>query len=264
LRRRLEAELARVEADLLAAKDEETAAKLRERRLLLSVALVDLGRDESARPPSYQRLLARAAADLDRVRTAEREQVMREMRDLERQRAAADMKQAEREVLAREEAERVSEKRRRQRMADRTGKGCAPGDPLCGDLQPAPPADDGPRASGEGSRDGRGKDDYGRADKRPIVGAARVAHEEAPRGVLEAIERRASAIRACLGPDERAGRVRVRVRVDGEGAFREPRIVEGSLSGSAQACIAEHFRAMRLAEAPGVSRVVTVPLELAP
>jgi hypothetical protein len=91
-----------------------------------------------------------------------------------------------------------------------------------------------------------------------------VLAQEPPADVTKAVERRAQALSQCLSPEEGALKVRlkVRLRVDGTGAFREVRIVDGTLSPQAQSCIVRILEGVRLDDAPSSSTVVDLPLEL--
>ena len=172
--------------------------------------------------------------------------------------------------------------KKRGRSSGRGGTGCTPGDPLCGDVDgwggeegeeedepedplavnlpvpaatPKPP----PRPPREGKLDRKPK-------PLPLPGpaAARVSHAQAPQGVARAVARHHGQLVACLPQALRSSglRLRVRARLDAQGAFREPRVLATDIDPQVAACIVDRFRQMRVAGYDRGSRMITVPLWL--
>jgi hypothetical protein len=260
----LEARLAKLEAQLERAKDADWDGLARS-RLELTLALAMLEREPPGRALDPDALLAAAKArmaELERTR-AERTREEEEARhELEKRAASEERRRDERE---RAELDRIrgalddakkgadQQKHKKQKIQTR----CSPGDPLCVDAGPAAPPPTG----------GLEEDDSDKSGGEGGVHAARVlpSSQNPEAGVSRLVEQHATRLAACVPATQRATgmRMEVRVRVDGRGRFREPRVLGADVDPRVGSCIVEVFRGMRLDDG-GESRVVTVPLWLPP
>ncbi|RLB66008.1 MAG: hypothetical protein DRI90_00475 [Deltaproteobacteria bacterium] len=182
--------------------------------------------------------------------------------------------------------ERERKKKTPKRSRNRGRRGCSPGDPLCVELDGwagedegegdapwavnPPPGEARPKPSPRHPTDGKQKD-MGADDLAPPApvppdapAAARVAHAKAPEGVGRAVAVHHGQLMACLSPSLRSQglRLRVRVRLDAQGAFREPQVLAADIGPQVVGCIVDVFRQMRVPGYHRGSRVITVPLWL--
>jgi hypothetical protein len=265
-------ELGRIEQRLQA--EAEMSDELLTRRLIVTAALAELAREPAAERGADE-LLADAERDVAQSRErAQREHAQREHAQRERaQREHAQREQAQREEEEQERDDRFEggegakrkgsrgqgrRDQRRKTAAERKPRAktlleaepapdettrCAPGDPLCGldDPSPAP--------SGPGT-----------------IGAARVHHDDGPRGIMGEVRRHFGRVQACLPATagDEGIRLKVTVRIDDGGAFREPSVRGSELDPRVASCVEQVFRDIRVPAAATGSRLVTVPLWLRP
>jgi hypothetical protein len=259
--------------------------KLRDERLVLNVALMVIDQDiaevqrgERSDTSTVEQRLVQAQASIEqaRKRLASGEVVV----DGRLGWATTLEVGGQPKVLSLGERDRATKAERRR------GKGrasCSPGDPLCGGMdgwdgegdgdgdEPSPPNERERAAAfkpparypAEGkpdSKDGDPNLSPPPADR----GAARVSHAKAPEGVGRTVARHRGELLACLPPSLRPQglRLRVRARLDAQGAFREPRVVATDIDPPVAGCIADVFRQMRVPGHDGGSRMITVPLWL--
>ncbi|MBW2453202.1 MAG: hypothetical protein JRI68_01770 [Deltaproteobacteria bacterium] len=283
--RHLERRLATIEARLAPAQGAAAAEELRDERLLLTVALMLIQQDiaaarrgERGEPLTVEQQLDRASRRILRAR----ERLARGEIETDGTRGWAGRWDLDQPGQPFTLAERDRRDQGPLRRAGR-GRGCSPADPLCGGL-------DGPGDELAGEDEGQdGGGDWTVAkpeslpkppgsakpdpsptpvvpDPDPVPGpaAARVAHAQAPRGVTRAVSRRHGQLAACVTPALRSKgvRLRVRVRLDTQGTFREPRVLATDLDPQVTACIEDVFRQMRVAGYDRGSRHITVPLWL--
>ena len=274
----LERRLAEVQAGLPSASG-PTRAELEAERLALVVALTRVSSSfgswqDSTLPEAEQadRLVAAAKAAIARTRadSSKRAQgddvftlsgeLSEKQKDLEQQvRIETELTR----LLAKAKDKKMG--RKSERRADGRGN-CAPGDPLCleldddGDVD-LPPAETKVAGKPDSNRDGFGQ---GQHDFGPVA-AARVAFEPTPTGVMTEIRRHFGRVSACIPPVLRQQELQLRVVVllDASGLLRQPRVEGSELDAVTRECVADVFRTMRIDDPPGASRVLSVPLWLA-
>jgi len=275
-REHLERRLVAIEAQLASGSAKAPAEDLRDERLLVTVALMLTQQDLAAarrgdRGPSstVEQQLDRAAR---RIAAARRRLARGEVAP-DRSLGWADRWEVERRL----EAQMARERDGREfyaRPKARGRHGCLPGDPLCSGLDELGPPEE-TKPSNDQPTDTLEPPRYQplpipgappKPDPKPAEGreAARVAHAQAPTGVTRVVGRHQGQLVGCLPQPVRARglRVRVRLRLDAQGAFREPRVLGSELDPPVAACIEDVFRQMRIAGYDQGSRHLTVPLWL--
>lgn len=250
-RSELDERLVDTEAKLAASKDETERGELAARRLVLTVALVELDRRVAAgetAAPNVEGLIASVelmlAAPRHSPRRAPRTAV------LEADKGKGDV--ATGEVPPREEKDGDL-----LRAVDKPLEMHRRG-------EPKPKLASGPRG-------GVGEDDDGFTDtedegepegKAGRIEKARVEVESRPRGLMTAVQRQLGAMEACLGELDDDVTLQVTVSMDAGGAVRIAKV--GGVGATTASCVARVLQRVRVPGHDGGTRIVRFPLYFQP
>ncbi len=237
VRQQLVEQLEQVEKRILATSEAAARDKLLADRLAVVVALrnvsaADKASDKSARAPSHlpTDTPEAAAARLDEAR----QQILHERMVMAERRAKRKKKQALLRRVQREERFHLEEKRDEEldRLRDESAR------PL-----ESPPIRD--------------------PEARKAPAAARVRFVPPPAGVMRALEGRIAQLSACMPASGGDGlSIRLRARIDQQGALRDPRFSGSSLDAQTNSCLGDVLRSVRIADHSGGSRVFSLQLYL--
>jgi hypothetical protein len=230
----LERRIAEVEGQLAIAPDGEARVALSERRLVLSIAVAELGRLEVGAKLTVEEHIAQATAMLAarrREETRSRSVVV----------AAPSVDKS-----VKNQVPRAAEELEQQDLEAAPGTTKSKFD----SKPPAPqglPVGHAPQPTSTAPREQGGK-----------VEKARVASESQPPGLMAAVEREVGAMEACLGDLDGGVTLQVTLRLNAAGAVSNAKV--GGVTGEAALCVRRVLQRVRVPDHDGGTRVVRFPL----
>lgn len=258
----LEQRLAAVEAKLDATADEGDRRALARQRLVLTIAIVEVGRRIGAGDSG--------AVDVDRLLISVERSLAKRARPPRADSSGGKVGRGpgrqglrpETPPIEEEEMERDLDDLRQNKKdkGKETVKGvardktCAPGDPLCA----APP----PHQTATSPKPTDSLDGYGSDGEGGRIEKARVEGESRPQGLMTAVQRRLGAMESCLGELDDVVTLQVILRMDVAGAVRDAKV--SGVNPGVASCVAGVLKRVRVPDHDGGTHVVRFPLYFQP